>query len=132
MTAGMLSGLPPAIQFILYGIIGFGIVGGVVFSYFKAAAKEKAGGTGMVLAGDPSTIKLLTAALDRLGNCMDRLDSSLDRSTEAVRDATDQSARLYRHLATQAAMPPDEQLLILLKRIEKIVSRDGEDKAPGA
>ncbi|MFL6864104.1 MAG: hypothetical protein ACJ8DZ_14005 [Allosphingosinicella sp.] len=128
MTADSLSGLPVAVQLFLYAIIGFGIAGGVITSYFRTAAREKNGAGGMVLAGDAKAINALTLAVDRLCSSLDRVDDSLQRSTDAIRDGTEATHKVRSAMLADKAMPPTEELLVLLKSIDKSLRGRGEDK----
>jgi hypothetical protein len=126
MPAESLNGLPVPAQLLLYGLIGLFIAIGVTISYFRTASKEKSGGNGMVLAGDSRTIEALTSMIERLIDSVDRLDGSLQRSTEAVRDSIEITAKVRVALMVDKAMPPNEEMLILLKRLDaKLTSAHG-------
>lgn len=115
MPAGVFSGFPQLAQAVLYGILGLGITGAALISYVKGLRKERLTETGHDDSERDS----------RLIKSIDRLDDSLNRSTDAVRESTDTASRLYRHLASNAAMPPNEELLILLRQIHDRVRETG-------
>ena len=117
MNSATLTSLPPIVQFVLLGLIGLGVVAGSVVSYFRSAGREKAGGEGMVLAGDTRIVERLVDAVNHNTAALDRLDSAIERSTDAVRRNSDESARFANLVAAQRAMPENEEMLVLLRRI---------------
>jgi hypothetical protein len=122
---GFLSGLPPFAQVVLYGLAGLGVVGWMIVRYFKEAdtARKVASNPGLLLAGDNESCKGLIMALERCSASGDRLDGTMRRVEDAVRDAREEMGKFRSTFINAQLQPRDEELNRLLREVAERLDR---------
>lgn len=103
----------------LYGLAGLGVVGWMIVRYFKEAdiTRKMAANPGLLLAGDNESCKGLIMALERCSASGDRLEGTMRRVDDSMRDVRDEIEQFRKTLLQAGLQPRDEELNGLLRQV---------------